>query len=97
MRTKIAGITCLLVALSLGAWVYARAQHGQTAAGIESTPTERFQVVSAELDFTAIGGQLKQKTAIRIDTQTGQAWRLQEEIDKSGGRYFEWQAIAESK
>lgn len=97
MRTKIAGIVCLLTILGVCAWVYAHAQSAQTATGMQPTPSGRYQILSAELDFTASGGQLNQKTVIRINTQTGQAWRLQEATDKSGGRYWKWDAVADIK
>ena len=97
MRLKIAGIVCLLVVLGICAWVYTRAQGTPTATGMQATPTGRYQVLSAELDFTAFGGQFHQKTVIRINTQTGQAWRLQEETDKTGGHFWQWQVVEERK
>lgn len=97
MRLKITGIVCLLVMLGVSAWFYAHAQGTQSPTGIPIPPNGRFQILAAELDYSAFGGQMKQKTVVRIDTQTGQVWRLQETTDKSGGRYFEWAAVVDDK
>ena len=97
MKIKIAAIACLLALI--GAWVYIHAQtvppSGGTALSSEALPTGatgRYQVIAADVDAEGMGGTLKHKTAIRIDTQTGRAWSL-DEVDNN----FYWIPLQEIK
>ena len=73
MKIKVVGIACLFVLI--GAWVYV---HAQTVTHyiLPSGPVGRYQVVALDFDETTMSGVMKHKTAVRIDTQTGQAWEL---------------------
>lgn len=92
MKIKVAGVVCALVLI--GAWVYV---HAQTTAhyALPSGPNGRYQVVAVDFDETAMNGMMKHKTAVRIDTQTGQAWELVELEGKSGGRNLFWEELSE--
>jgi hypothetical protein len=94
MKIKIAGIICLFVIV--GAWVYVHAQTTAQAA-LPTGANGRYQVVAADIDYTSMGGNLKHKTAIRIDTQTGWTWELVEIEEKPVGRAFYWLRTNEDK
>jgi hypothetical protein len=84
MKIKLAGTVCLLVLV--GAWVYIRAQSTPQAiqqTGLPTGPNGRYQIVAADIAMGENWGdkEAKSKTVVRIDTQTGQAWRLIEYAD----------------
>jgi len=87
MKIKAAVIVCLLVVI--GAWVYV---HAQTTAKptLPTGENGRYQIIQADIDYTGMGGVLKHKTVIRIDTQTGRTWELAEIGDGKGGGTFIW-------
>lgn len=87
MKLKAAGIVCLLFVI--GALVYVHAQTAAQAA-LPTGANGRYQVIAADIDFSGMGGTLKHKTAIRIDTQTGQTWEATEIGDGKGGGTFYW-------
>ena len=89
---KIAGIACLLVLI--GAWAYVHAQTN-TKLSLSNGPVGRYQVVPFDFDETMMSGMLKHKSAIRVDTQTGQTWELVELPGKDGGHNLYWQAFNE--
>jgi hypothetical protein len=92
MKGKTAGIACILVLI--GAWVYVHAQPAAQSA-VPAGSNGRYQVVAADIDSEGMGGNLKHKTAIRVDTQTGKAWSLDEIEDKNGGGNFYWVPLQE--
>ena len=92
MKIKIAGIVCLLVLV--GAWVYVRAQTA-TKDVLSTGANGRYQVVAVDFDETVWNGDLKHKSAIRIDTQTGKTWELMEVPAKPGGRALVWLPLGE--
>jgi hypothetical protein len=94
MKFKIAGITLLLTLI--GALVYAHAQTN-TKYNLVPGPAGRYQVVAVDFDETTMSGMMKHKSAIRIDTQTGQTWELIELESKNGGRNLYWQELSEYK
>ncbi len=57
-------------------------------------PAGTYQLVVAELDHVQMGSQ---KVLIRVDSRTGQAWRLVQLTDASGAIVFSWMPIAESE
>jgi len=84
MKSRAVGAVCLLVLI--GAWVYAYAR--PTATTTLSLPTGavgRYQVTAADIDIPSTGGELKYKTAIRIDSQTGQTWTISQVKDPTTG------------
>ena len=93
MKGKFAGIACILVLI--GAWVYVHAQTAAQQPALPAGSNGRYQVVAADIDSEGLGGQLKHKTAIRVDTQTGKAWSLDEIEDKDGGGNFYWVPLQE--
>jgi hypothetical protein len=98
MKITAAAIICLLI--TVGTWVYVHAQTNAPAPfSLPAGANGRYQVVAADIDFTnALGGTLKYKTTIRIDTQTGQTWALSElKDDKTGIIRFVWTKLAEDK
>ena len=72
MKTKIAGIVCVLVLV--GAWVYVHAE-ATNQPTLPAGTNGRYQVVPVEFDSWTAGEPSKKKV-IRIDTQTGQTWRI---------------------
>jgi hypothetical protein len=92
MKIKVAGIACLLVLA--GAWMYV---HAQTVTHyiLPSGPTGRYQVVAFDFDETSMSGVMTHKSALRIDTQTGQTWELIELPGKTGGRNIYWEELNE--
>jgi hypothetical protein len=94
MNIRLAGFACIL--LAIGAWFYAHAQ-ATPGAALPTGPNGRYQVVAADIDSEGLGGNLKHKTAIRIDTQTGRAWSLDEIDEKNGGGNFYWVPLQEAK
>ena len=71
MKTRVVGIVCVLVIV--GAWAYIHAQATAQVA-LPSGANGRYQVVAVDFDDSII----KQKSAIKIDTQTGRTWMLTE-------------------
>ncbi|SPE40204.1 exported hypothetical protein [Candidatus Sulfotelmatobacter sp. SbA7] len=73
--------------------------YGQSSTNIRSALPEgsvgRYQVIASDIDSQGMGGNLKQKTAIRIDTQTGKTWHLVELPGKEGGSNFYWEELSE--
>jgi hypothetical protein len=94
MKIKIAGIACVFVLI--GAWVYVHAQT-TTKFSLASGSAGRYQVVAVDFDETTMSGMMKHKSAIRIDTQTGQTWELTELQGKEGGRNLYWEELNEYK
>ena len=94
MKIKIAGIICVLALI--GAWAYI---HAQTTAqtGLPSGQNGRYQIVAMDFDPENLAGNLKHKTAIRIDTQTGHTWELTELPMKDGGSNLYWMELNEAK
>jgi hypothetical protein len=100
-------VVCL--SILIGALIYLRAQtttpvhpSGRTGLSIEANPLPsgangRYQVIAADIDAEGMGGELKHKTAIRIDTQTGRTWSLDEISDNNGGANFYWVPLQEIK
>jgi hypothetical protein len=92
-----------------GAWIYIRAQAippvqpsgrialPNQASSLPSGTNGRYQVIAADIDSEGMGGELKHKTAIRIDTQTGETWSLEEIDDKNGGGNFYWVKLQEAR
>ena len=96
MKTKIAGIFCVLVLI--GAWIYAHAQTN-TPVALATGPNGRYQVVPVEFNSRS-SEEPNQKMVIRIDTQTGQTWRLLEYADvapdgKEGAHRIGWGKVGE--
>jgi len=99
MKSKLAGIVlaCLLTA---GGWTFIRAQGN----AIVSPPLPvgangRYQVVAADI-APGDDQDMKSKTAIRVDTQTGKTWILTEyqDVTAQGGhgeRHIRWVALRE--
>jgi hypothetical protein len=84
MKAKTAGIACILALI--GAWVYAHALHVPTSTlSLPVGAAGRYQVTAADIDIPSTGGELKYKTAIRIDTQTGQTWTISQVKDPNTG------------
>jgi len=94
MKIKIAGLLCLLFVIGL--WVYAHAQSSK-ALPLSPGTNGRYQVVAVDFDLTTMSGLMKHKTAVRIDTQTGQTWELVELESKNGGRNLYWEPLNEEK
>jgi uncharacterized protein YraI len=94
MKLKIAGFTLLLTLI--GAWAYVHAQT-TTKYSLPSGSSGRYQVVAVDFDETTMSGVMKHKSAIRIDTQTGQTWELTELQGKEGGRNLYWEELNEYK
>jgi len=94
MKTKAAGIVCILVIV--GAWVYVHAQV-TTSPALPTGPNGRYEIVAIDFDETIFSGALKHKSAIRIDTQTGRTWELMEVQGKEGGRNLVWSGMNEEK
>jgi hypothetical protein len=101
MKIKVAGIFCVLVLV--GAWVYVKAQTApQVVAkvGLPLGTNGRYQIVAAEIATGDKWGdkEIKSKTVVRIDTQTGQAWRLveSEDVTPNGGEgqtHLSWSEV----
>jgi hypothetical protein len=96
MKTKIAGIVCVLVLV--GAWVYVHAE-ATNQPTLPAGTNGRYQVVPVEFDSWTAGEPSKKKV-IRIDTQTGQTWQLYEYADttpdgKEGAHRLGWGKIGE--
>jgi hypothetical protein len=94
MRVRILVGFFLMAAAVVSLYAFA-----QTREPVLPTPGQpgRYQVVSADIDLTTMSGALKHKTAIRIDTQTGQTWELVELEAKNGGRSLHWDLLGEVK
>lgn len=71
------------------AWNAAQEQPYTLAAG----PNGRYQIIAATLET---GVPPTVRTVIRIDSQTGKAWRLVDLGDPSGITKLSWMPIAES-
>jgi hypothetical protein len=98
MKMKVAGIVCVLLLIGAWALVHAQTVTPSASSALPSGSNGRYQVIPADIDFTDMGGKLKHKTAIRIDTQTGQTWELTEVGDlKNGGISFVWVKSNEMK
>jgi hypothetical protein len=96
MKTKATGIICLFVII--GAWAFVHAQATIVAApSLPAGANGRYQVIAADIDSEGMGGTLKHKTAIRIDSQTGRTWDLVEIPGREGGSNFYWQELQEDK
>ena len=88
MKIKFASIVCLVV-LS-GVWVYIHAQTAAQAApstGLPTGPNGRYQIAAVEIAMGQSWGdrEVKAKTVVRIDTQTGKTWRLIEYAETAPG------------
>jgi hypothetical protein len=84
MKIRLAAIVCILVLI--GAWVYAHARPTPTSSlSLPVGAAGRYQVTSTDIDIPSTGGELKYKTAIRIDTQTGQTWTISQSKDPTTG------------
>ncbi len=94
MKLKIAGLSCLIVLV--GAWVYAHAQIAASTT-LPAGTNGRYQVIAADIDSEGMGGNLKHNTAIRIDTQTGKTWSLDEIDSTDGGMNFYWVPLQEGR
>jgi len=90
MNIKVLGTTCLILAVGFFAWSLGHSQQTSTAAQAPSGQIGRYQVVTATIDFSSMGGTLQHKAAIRIDTQTGRTWELNEIDLPHGGGSFDW-------
>jgi hypothetical protein len=92
MKIKVVGIACLLVLI--GAWAYI---HAQTVShyNLPSGSNGRYQVVAFDFDETSMSGVMTHKSALRIDTQTGQTWELIELPEKAGGHNIYWEELNE--
>ena len=92
MKAKFAGIVCLLILA--GAWFYI---HAQASAGptLPTGPNGRYQIMAVDFDPENLAGNLKHKTAIRIDTQTGHTWELLELPVTGGGSRLYWLSMYE--
>jgi hypothetical protein len=95
MKTKTIGIAILCAVLALSAWTLGHSQ--QTAKTTATLPsgTNRYPIVAADIDFSAMGGKLPHKSAIRIDTQTGKTWELTEIDEPKGAMSFVWVSLNE--
>ena len=96
MKFKLAGIVLACVLVIVGAWTFVHAQ--TTATTTPQLPVGangRYQVIAADIDSEGFNGDMKHKTAIRIDTQTGQTWDLVEIPIHGGGRDFFWMKLQE--
>jgi hypothetical protein len=95
MNLKTTGIVCFFVLI--GAWALVHAQ-ATSQSNMPAGANGRYQVVAAEIDYSSMGSNLKYKTAIRVDTQTGQTWELTEVDDaKTHGAGFYWVKSNESR
>jgi hypothetical protein len=84
MKVRFAALACILVLV--GAWVYAHARPTPTSSlSLPVGAAGRYQVTSTDIDIPSTGGELKYKTAIRIDTQTGQTWTISQSKDQNTG------------
>jgi hypothetical protein len=98
MKSKTAGVICILVLV--GAWAYVHAQTAAQPLTLPNGPNGRYQVVAVEFDSSGWGGQPNEKMVIRTDTQTGQTWRLLEYADvtsdrKEGAHRLGWAKVGE--
>ena len=94
MKNKLITATCL--AGIACAWAYVHGQAG-TRPILQSGSNGRYQVISADIDAEGLGGNLKHKTSIRIDTETGDTWSLDEIDSSTGGGNFYWVKLQEAK
>ena len=92
MKAKFAGIACLLILA--GAWFYIRAQ-ASAGPTLPIGPNGRYQIIAVDFDPENMAGNMKHRTAIRIDTQTGHAWELTELPTKEGGSNLYWLSLYE--
>lgn len=87
------GIACVLTLIGLWAYVHAQTPTPSSVVKLSSyaeTPG-RYRVSQVDLDYPAWGeSNLKEKTAMKVDTQTGQTWLLTEYKDASGAPHLEW-------
>jgi hypothetical protein len=107
MKTRIALIVCLLAAVSTWAYIRVNAQSTvpstpphQWAASQETPyvltpgPNGRYQLIAATIDTLS---PTPEQTVIRIDSQTGKAWRLVNLADPSGiPGVVSWMPVQES-
>jgi hypothetical protein len=98
MKFKLAGIVLACVLVIVGAWAFVHAQ--TTATTTPQLPVGangRYQVIAADIDSEGFNGEMKHKTAIRIDTQTGHTWDLVELPVQGGGSNWYWMSLNEDK
>lgn len=90
-------IVCLLVAASFSAWSIAHAQQHNSASALVAGQNGRYQLSTATIDFSAVNGTPTQRTIIRIDTQTGKTWELENQPTSGGGFESLWIPLNETK
>jgi hypothetical protein len=113
MRFKILGIACVVVAAGLWAYAHGQAgaqptpSHEWIALPAEAytlPPGQdgRYQIITASIDSvythrTENGESIPIRTILRIDTQTGRTWRMEELQGTSGYPTQSWVPINESR
>jgi hypothetical protein len=97
MNIKFVGIVCSLMVIGTLAYVHAQ-PNVSTSQSLPVGSNGRYQVISTDIDIASIAGDLKYKTPVRIDTQTGQAWVVSAAKDpKTGAIDLVWKKLEESK
>lgn len=94
MKRKVAVGICLFAVV--GVWLYVHAQttvalKSPEAVSLPTGSSGRYQVIAVETDYPNWReDNIKSKTAIKLDTQTGRSWILTEYKDSKGEPHLNW-------
>ena len=93
MNRKISGLICALTLI--GVWAYVQAQTPLPSPISKASPASevsgRYKVIQIDLDMPAWGDDNpKERTAMKIDTQTGRTWLLTQYKDANGTPHLAW-------